>query len=139
MLCGARAVDGRDVVIRVLRAGSEGHDHLEVLKYMSRGATSKATPNHAVPLFELFELEDITFGVFPRIGCTMAYAYRFGTENSVGDVIDMVLQCLEVSYSRFDAYASADTPWQRHLPSCIAYVLPTEYVLEYSARLCLVC
>lgn len=113
--------DGRDVVIRVLCVGSEGHDHLEVLKYMSRGATSQATSNHAVPLFELLDLEDITFGIFPRIGCTMAYAYRFGTENSVGDVIDMVLQCLEVSYRLFDANAFADTSWRRHLPSCIAY------------------
>ncbi|EIW51817.1 uncharacterized protein TRAVEDRAFT_136635 [Trametes versicolor FP-101664 SS1] len=95
MLCCARSTDGRDVVIRVLSAGPEGLDHLEVLQYMSRGATSQATPNHAVPLFELLELEDITFGVFPRIGRTMALAYGFRAENSVGDVIDMVLQCLE--------------------------------------------
>lgn len=121
MLYCARTADGRDVVIRAICAGSEGHNHLEVLKYMARGATSQATPNHAVPLFELLELEDITFGVFPRIGCSMAYAYRFGTENSVGDVIDMVLQCLEVSYRWYDANAFADTSWRRHLPSRIAY------------------
>lgn len=97
------------MVIRVLSAGPEGLDHLEVLQYMSRGATSQATPNHAVPLFELLELEDITFGVFPRIGRTMALAYGFRAENSVGDVIDMVLQCLEASNSWFDAYVFAHT------------------------------
>lgn len=109
---------------------------MKVLKYMSRGAISQATPNHAVPLFELLELEDITFGVFPRIGRTMTFAYGFGTENSVGDVIDMILQCLEVSYTWFEANALVNTPWRRLLPSCIAYAFPTECVSTYPGRVC---
>lgn len=84
------------MVIRVLCAGSEGKDHLKVLKYMSRGIMSQAAPNHVVPLFELIELEDIVFGIFPRIGFTMRDAFDSWAENSVGDVLDMALQCLEV-------------------------------------------
>ncbi|EIW51783.1 uncharacterized protein TRAVEDRAFT_136543 [Trametes versicolor FP-101664 SS1] len=95
MLRAARTVDGRDVVIRVIRVGSEGQNQLDVLQCMARGPYSQATPNHAIPLFELFELEDITFGIFPRVGFSMADAYDSWAENSVGDVIDMVLQCLE--------------------------------------------
>ncbi|KAI8982909.1 kinase-like domain-containing protein [Trametes punicea] len=91
----ARTADGRDVVIRVITVGSEGENHLNVLRYISRGLRSQATPNHAVPLFDIFQLEDITFGVFPRVGFSMADAYGSWAENSVGDVIDMIMQCLE--------------------------------------------
>ncbi|CDO75227.1 hypothetical protein BN946_scf184895.g7 [Trametes cinnabarina] len=76
----ARAKDGRDVTIRVISIGAEGHNHLDVLKFISR---------------ELIEVEDITFGVFPRVGCTMTDAYGSWAENSVEDVINMILQCLE--------------------------------------------
>ncbi|KAI9069072.1 hypothetical protein FKP32DRAFT_1560428 [Trametes sanguinea] len=91
----ARATDGRDVVIRVISIGSEGRNHLDVLEYISRGLTSQVAPNHAIPLLEVFELEDITFGVFPRIGGTMTDAYESWAENSVGDIVDMMIQCLE--------------------------------------------
>ncbi|OSD08290.1 hypothetical protein PYCCODRAFT_1356638, partial [Trametes coccinea BRFM310] len=91
----ARAADGRDVVIRVISIGSEGRNHLDVLQYISRGLTSQVAPNHAIPLLELLEREDITFGVFPRIGGTMTDAYDSWAENSVGDIVDMMIQCLE--------------------------------------------
>ncbi|KAH9886944.1 kinase-like domain-containing protein [Cubamyces lactineus] len=95
LMRAARAVDGRDVVIRVIRVGSDGESHLEVLKYISRGLCSQVTPNHAIPLFELFELGDITFGIFPRVGCGMLDAYDSWPQNSVGDIVDMIMQCLE--------------------------------------------
>ncbi|KAI0647603.1 kinase-like domain-containing protein [Trametes meyenii] len=91
----ARSADGRDVVIRVVCVASQGQSHLQVLQYLSRGLCSQATPNHSIPLFELFEFEDIIFGVFPRIGTTMLDAYDSWPENSVGDIIDMIMQCLE--------------------------------------------
>lgn len=104
MLRAARTADGRDVVIRVICVGSEGQNQLEVLRCMARGSYSQATANHAIPLFELFELEDITFGIFPRVGFSMADAYDSWAENSVGDVIDMVLQCLEVRSGRLRTF-----------------------------------
>ncbi|KAI0366048.1 hypothetical protein BV20DRAFT_1026949 [Pilatotrama ljubarskyi] len=91
----ARSLDGRDVVIRVICVGSEGRSQLEVLKYISRGPLNQATPNHAIPLFELFDLEDVTFGVFPRVGFNMFDAYNSWPENSVGDIVDMIMQGLE--------------------------------------------
>ncbi|KAI0647600.1 kinase-like domain-containing protein [Trametes meyenii] len=91
----ARSVDGRDVVVRVICVGSEGKNHLEVLKCMSRGLCSQATPNHALPLIELFQLEDVVLGVFPRVGHTLLGLYDSWAENSVGDVVDVIMQCLE--------------------------------------------
>ncbi|KAI0360320.1 hypothetical protein OH77DRAFT_672826 [Trametes cingulata] len=91
----ARSLDGRDVVIRVICVASEGRSQLEVLQHISRGPISQATPNHAIPLFELFELEDVTLGVFPRVGLNLFDAYNSWAENSVGDVVDMIMQGLE--------------------------------------------
>ena len=39
---------------------------------------------------------DLTFGVFPRVGARMEYAWDCWPRNSVGDVVDMILQALEV-------------------------------------------
>ena len=52
--------------------------------------------NHAIPLFELIDFEDITFGIFPKIGHGLREAYKLWAKNSVGDVVEMVLQCIEV-------------------------------------------
>jgi len=44
-----------------------------------------------------FEFEDIIFGIFPKASGTMGEAYDSWPNNSVGDVIDMLMQALEVS------------------------------------------
>ena len=48
-------------------------------------------------MFMEFQFEDIVFGIFPKVGAEMSYAYGFWPNNSVGDIIDMLLQMLEVS------------------------------------------
>ena len=45
-----------------------------------------------------FQFEDIIFGVFPKAGGDMSLAFGFWPNNSVGDVIDMLMQMLEVSF-----------------------------------------
>ena len=54
--------------------------------------------NHALPMFMEFHLEDIVFGIFPMVGGEMSYAFGFWPNNSVGDIIDMLLQMLEVNF-----------------------------------------
>lgn len=108
MLRAARTADGRDVVIRVICVGSQGRTHLDVLKYVAKGICSVATPNHAVPLFEVFEFEDITFGIFPRVAFSMWEAYRSWPQSSVGDVLDMIMQALEVRPDEFVRLATVD-------------------------------
>ncbi|KAJ3017152.1 hypothetical protein NUW54_g650 [Trametes sanguinea] len=93
----AQAADGRSVVIRVLAIGKVGRRHIDILKIAGRGPYSLVTWNHTIPLLDLIDFEDITFGVFPKVGDTLVAAYDGWAENSLGDVLDMILQCLEVS------------------------------------------
>ncbi|KAI0707962.1 hypothetical protein C8Q76DRAFT_628598, partial [Earliella scabrosa] len=51
--------------------------------------------NHALPLLELIVLEDITFGVFPKAAWSVNFAYNFWAEASVGDILNILTQCLE--------------------------------------------
>lgn len=83
-------------MVRVLAIGEHGRDHVEILKTASIGPYAFYEDNHNIPLLDLVNFDNITFGVFPRVGCRMQDAYGFWAKNSVGDVIDMILQCLEV-------------------------------------------
>jgi hypothetical protein len=50
-------------------------------------------------MFMEFQFEDIVFGIFPLVGGEMSYAFgSFWPKNSVGDIIDMLMQMLEVSF-----------------------------------------
>ena len=44
-----------------------------------------------------FQFEDIIFGLFPKVGGSLSDADDPWQQNSVGDVIDMMMQALEVS------------------------------------------
>ncbi|CDO75226.1 hypothetical protein BN946_scf184895.g6 [Trametes cinnabarina] len=91
----ARVKDGRDVVIRVLAVGQRGRDHIHILRHIARGAHAFYNSNHTIPLFETVDFEDITFGIFPKVGFGLVDAYGGWAQNSVGDIIDMLRQCLE--------------------------------------------
>ena len=47
-------------------------------------------------MFMEFQFEDIIFGIFPKVGAEMLDAFGYWPNNSVGDIIDMLLQMLEV-------------------------------------------
>ncbi|OSD08291.1 hypothetical protein PYCCODRAFT_1400633 [Trametes coccinea BRFM310] len=91
----ARTKDRRDVVIRVLAVGERGKDHVQILHTMAQGSLAFCSNNHTIPLFDTIDFADITFGVFPKVGFRVADAYGFWAQNSVGDIIDMLRQCLE--------------------------------------------
>jgi hypothetical protein len=97
----ARTRDGLDVVIRVIVIGNEGHDHLKILRTIATGENSLFSNNHALPMFAEFQFEDIIFGIFPKVGGGMLYLYRYGSwaKNSVGDIIEILMQMLEVSFT----------------------------------------
>jgi hypothetical protein len=50
-------------------------------------------------MFMELQFEDIIFGIFPKVGADVKYAFNFSPNNSVGDIIDMLMQMLEVSYT----------------------------------------
>jgi hypothetical protein len=96
-LRAARTRDGLDVIIRVIVIGNEGHDHLKILRTIATGENSLLSTNHTLPMFMEFQFEDIVFGIFPKVGAKMLNAFGFWPNNSVGDIIDMLMQMLEVS------------------------------------------
>lgn len=75
---------------------NEGHDHLKILRRIATGEKSLLSNNHTLPMFGEFLFEDLVFGIFPKVGGTMIEAYDSWTKNSVGGIIDMVMQMLEV-------------------------------------------
>lgn len=103
----ARTCDGHDVIIRVVAVGSEGHDHLKILRKLAVGENSLLSNNHTLPMFAEFQFEDIFFGVFPKTGEAFHSAYGCWTKNSVGDILDMLMQMLEVGFALLDFYFSS--------------------------------
>ena len=95
----ARTRDGLDVVIRVIVIGDEGHDHLKILRTIATGEKSLFSDNHTLPMFAEFQFEDIIFGIFPKVGGEVKCAYGYWAKNSVGDIIEMLMQMLEVSFT----------------------------------------
>ena len=79
--------------------GDKGKTHLEILRKVARGNLSLFSDNHTLPLLDTIEFEDIAFGLFPMSGFSLAEAYNGWAQNSVGDIVDMILQALEVSPS----------------------------------------
>jgi len=51
--------------------------------------------NHTLPMFGELQFEDIVFCMFPKAGAILSEAYDFWAKNSVGDLIEMIMQMLE--------------------------------------------
>lgn len=100
----ARTRSGHDVVIRVIVIGNEGHKHLDILRRISGGEKSLFSNNHSLPMFAEFQIEDIIFGFFLKAGDSCQRAYNSWPKNSVGDVIDMLIQMSEASSLQLNCY-----------------------------------
>lgn len=85
-----------DVIIRVIVIGHKGMDHLKILRRIAKGKTILISTNHTIPLLREFVFEDIVLGIFPKIGAQITEMVGRWAKNSVGDVIKMVMQMLEV-------------------------------------------
>ena len=94
-----RTREGHEIMIRVIVIGNEGHEHLKILRRIASGEHSLYSTNHALPMLAEFQFEDIVFGFFPKVGGSLKFAYDFWPKNSVGDIVDMILQMLEVCWT----------------------------------------
>ena len=97
---GGTTSEGLIVVIRIAAMGREGRRHLEILRKLALGTTSVLTDNHVIPLWKEVDYEDITFIVSPYVAHSMLDCYGLWAQNSVGVIVDMILQALEASPSR---------------------------------------
>lgn len=88
--------------------GEEGKRHLGILRKLVRGTTSLLTDNHVIPLWKEVNYEDITFVVCPYVGHSMDDCYGWWAKNSVGDIVDMILQTLEVCVPHIISLRSSD-------------------------------
>ncbi|KAH9900805.1 hypothetical protein C8Q73DRAFT_675845 [Cubamyces lactineus] len=108
---GATMADGHSAVARIIAIGDGGQNHLNALRKLACGADSLLVDNHTIPLWREVHFEDMVFGVFPFIGETLENCYAPWIKNSVGDIIDMILQALQglaFVHSRNIAHRDAD-------------------------------
>ena len=88
-----RTHEGQDVIIRVIVIGDNGRKHLDILRLLATAPQALVSANHALPMIREVQLGHITFGVFPLVGYTLDASWA---NDSVGDILDMLLQALEV-------------------------------------------
>ena len=83
-------------MVQVVVVGSEGHSHLKILPKIAAGENSILSNNHTLPMVAELQFEDIIFCLFPKTASVVEEAYDYWAKNSVGDVIEMIMQMLEV-------------------------------------------
>jgi len=76
---------------------NEGKDHLDILRKIATGPDSYWSNNHTLPMIEEIQFEDIVLGIFPKIGGWLGH--HNWAANSVGDMLNIIMQMLEVRYS----------------------------------------
>ena len=79
--------------MRVVAVGDNGRKHLDILRVLATAPQVLISANHALPMIREVQLGHITFGVFPLVGYTLDASWA---NDSVGDILDMLLQALEV-------------------------------------------
>ena len=98
LLHAARRTRGgvSDCVLRVLTAGGQGHDHLCIMRRLSRPPDALLCNNHVLPLIDEIIFEDIVIGVFPKVMHYLGEVADGFYMTSVEDILYMVLQAFEV-------------------------------------------
>ncbi|KAK7440440.1 hypothetical protein VKT23_017078 [Stygiomarasmius scandens] len=91
----ARTLDGQDVRIRAIVIKQDGSSHLKILRRLATGANSLISGNHTLPMLREIPLNDIVFAVFPLVGSSMELSCMSWTQNSVEDILEMIMQALE--------------------------------------------
>ncbi|KZT34956.1 hypothetical protein SISSUDRAFT_223602 [Sistotremastrum suecicum HHB10207 ss-3] len=91
ILWPARTSEFRDVVIRLIRKGDEGLEHLDALRAVAKGELSFHVNNHCVPVLQELTLEDMTFVVFPLLGNSVDYPWFYDFH----EVFEFVFQAVE--------------------------------------------
>lgn len=73
--------------------------HLNVLRKLATSPNALRSSNHTLPMVDEVHIGHLVFGVFPFVGAAMKVSWDDWPRNSVGDIMNMFLQALEVSTS----------------------------------------
>jgi hypothetical protein len=102
MLWPARHDHG-DVVVRVLSVGGQGERSLKIQRQIATPPEALIRSNHALPMFREIVLQDIVFGIFPRVTSNLADIFILENLSFMEkDVMEVFSQCLEVGCSLVD-------------------------------------
>lgn len=96
--------DGAAVVVHAAVKGQEGRERLRLTRLFGTGGESSVSTNHMLPLWGEIIYQDMIFLVSPLVHTSFQYVFdeepgdirAIGRGNSVGDILDMILQCIEV-------------------------------------------
>ncbi|KAG7089887.1 hypothetical protein E1B28_011521 [Marasmius oreades] len=94
-----RSHDGQDFICRVIVVKGHGSNALQALRRLATGLNAFRSDNHVLPMLREIHFQDITCGLFPITGESMAESFgpdrtRY-IQNSVGDLLDMFIQAFE--------------------------------------------
>ncbi|KAL1760205.1 hypothetical protein FB107DRAFT_270253 [Schizophyllum commune] len=90
-----RTSGGQDAVLRVVAIRDEGREQLRIWRKLASAPHALISENHALPFLQEIDLEHVTFAVFPFVAQPMDRIYGGWAKNSVGDILDAVMQALE--------------------------------------------
>lgn len=77
--------------------GDEGQTPLKIVRKLSTSPTSLIVENHTLPMLYELHLENIVFGIFPLAAHSLEDVLGgFWPKNSMGDLLNMYIQALEV-------------------------------------------
>ncbi|KAL1686152.1 hypothetical protein GGG16DRAFT_64832 [Schizophyllum commune] len=90
-----RTSSRQDAVLRVVAIRDEGREQLRIWRKLATAPHALISENHTLPFLQEFAFEHITFAVFPYVAQPMDRIYGGWAKNSVGDILDAVMQALE--------------------------------------------
>ncbi len=90
-------------MVRVIAMNDQGRTHLNILRRIATSPSALFFENFTLPMLHEVHFEDVVFGVFPLVGPNIEDAHYDSpfrpNENSVGDLLNMYLQALQVRMS----------------------------------------
>jgi len=97
LLHAVRGKDNKDYIVRVMTSGGEGHNHLRIVRRLSSTFPDNTlSTSHILPMVLEVQLQDITFGFFPKAQYILADVLTT-RKSTVEDAAYMILQALEVN------------------------------------------
>lgn len=102
---------------RVVVIGNDGKNYLEALHRLATSPSTLFSDSGVLPMLQEIQWLDITFCLFPLSGVNLSEVFgdcAYWNKNSVGDLMDIMLQALEVrSVQSLHAiyYDNLRSPW----------------------------